>query len=317
MKRIVKNKPKRIECKLCNKKISGYGFSSHLKFKHNIDSNKYEEQFGEFRKKSTLKNIRKVNYVECKICKNTYATVGMNGHLRDTHNITVNSYIKKYGEYRKKYIDYNKRAIKNKIECKICKELFGSERLLTYHLRLIHNIKKLEYIKQYIFKNKMPKCKCGCKGNVTVLKKPPYKNDYIFGHWPTPNIKKYLTKKIRKVMSNKAKKRIQLNNGLSWPIRQSKSEIKFLDKIEKIYNKSIERTFPLKNKYYDGRYGNVLLEINGEYWHSKSKVIKNDKYKKNLAINNGYEIYTFIVNNIKEVDNKLKKYKKELDKIFN
>lgn len=55
----------------------------------------------------------------------------------------------------------------------------------------------------------------------------------------------------------------------------SKKETKIFDLIEKELNLKIERQFPIehKNKIYlfDGKFKNILLEFNGDYWHCNPK----------------------------------------------
>lgn len=53
--------------------------------------------------------------------------------------------------------------------------------------------------------------------------------------------------------------------------------------------KNIKSQFKLKNKFFDFKLGdNILIEYDGDYWHSKSNHIENDKIKTKLAIDNGY-----------------------------
>ena len=186
MKRNKYTKANNIICKICNQKISSYGIVSHIKSKHNISVDDYVNRFGEFRKSKLYKkkNVRRINKMQCDICGNEYTTVGFSNHLRDSHNMTTNEYVDKYSEFRYKYKDYNQRALSNKIECKICKEIFGSERLLSYLIRIEHNITKIEYVKKYIFNNEIQYCKCGRGQKIKLLSQFPYKREYQSGHNP-------------------------------------------------------------------------------------------------------------------------------------
>lgn len=97
----------------------------------------------------------------------------------------------------------------------------------------------------------------------------------------------------------------------------SKSASFFLDRIEEAYNIKLEREYEIEHRYFDGRYNNVLLEVDGEYWHSTPDAIGRDKHKNCLAKNAGFTLVRIPVNNIKEVEPALKKYAPALDIIFN
>ena len=190
MKRNMQNKPKKVKCKICHREISLYSLSTHIKWSHDITIEEYVKKYGEFRKQNKKKNVRKIKKIQCKICNKYYSIAGIYTHFRDTHNITTEKYIKKYGEYRPKYIDYNERAEKNKIECLICHKFFGSEKLLTYHIRLEHKIKKIDYVRHYIFEDQEQYCKCGCENKVKIYTHYPYRSQFVSGH------NKNITKKI-------------------------------------------------------------------------------------------------------------------------
>jgi hypothetical protein len=50
-----------------------------------------------------------------------------------------------------------------------------------------------------------------------------------------------------------------------------------------------DRIYKLKNKFFDFKLGdNILIEYDGDYWHSKPCHIENDKIKTKLAIENNY-----------------------------
>ena len=56
-------------------------------------------------------------------------------------------------------------------------------------------------------------------------------------------------------------------------------------------NIDYEQQFSIENKFvYDFKCGNVLVEVNGDYWHSIPETIEKDKRKKKLAEENGYEV---------------------------
>ena len=101
--RIVVNKPKTTECKLCKNNFSLYALPSHLKHKHHMNSDDYVNIYGEFRKIKT-KSKRKINKIICKICNKEFSSVGISTHLRDSHHLKIENYVKTYGEFRLKYL---------------------------------------------------------------------------------------------------------------------------------------------------------------------------------------------------------------------
>ena len=96
----------------------------------------------------------------------------------------------------------------------------------------------------------------------------------------------------------------------------SESERLFLDQLESIYNIKIERQFKLHYRYFDGRFENCLLEIDGKKWHSKKKDVLRDKWKEMIAIKNGFKLYRIELNNRREIPAALEKNKTVLEEIF-
>ena len=99
----------------------------------------------------------------------------------------------------------------------------------------------------------------------------------------------------------------------------SKSGTTFLNKIEQTFNVEIEREYILKNRLFDGRINNILLETNGSYWHSLPHIKKNDKIKEKLALQKGFKIFSF--ENIdsyqdKNINSYMNIYKHEISEIF-
>ena len=97
----------------------------------------------------------------------------------------------------------------------------------------------------------------------------------------------------------------------------SESERLFLDQIETIYNIKIERQFCLHYRFFDGRYKNFLLEIDGKHWHTKRSAILRDKWKEMIAEKNGFKLYRIELNNRREIPIVLEKNKTLLEEIFN
>lgn len=96
----------------------------------------------------------------------------------------------------------------------------------------------------------------------------------------------------------------------------SKSEKLFLDIVEVVYGVKIERQYLLGSRFYDGRFGDHLLEIDGLRWHSRPKDRKNDELKNFIAKKFGFKIHRIRLNKTDEVPMVLEQYKGLLDEIF-
>lgn len=249
MKRKLINKPSIISCKICNEKFSSYGFPSHLKNIHNIETDEYSKMYGEFRKIKPISK-RVIRKVKCKICNSKYSSVGMHTHLRDSHNISINEYVKTHGEFRLKDIKYidREKSTSTKFECLICKKLFLSERLLSHHIDHVHNISKKLYVKKYVFKNVPQLCKCGCNNEVKLKNQYPYKVDFITGHNSFGSLNGMYNKvhkhSSKMLMRKKAIDRIQYNtsvgNKLSIHTRKSIFNNHYNNSID-VFQKRLDR----------------------------------------------------------------------------
>lgn len=177
---------KEIECKWCNKMVSTYNISTHIKLIHaNIGTiDDYVEKFGEFRKNKSPKKDINTTKVKCEICSNEFSSIGMATHLKNAHALTVDQYITEgYSEFRSKYLDYNERSKHNDFKCHICNsESFASHQHLAHHINKAHDVDMEDYIVKYIFKDKLPICKCGCGNEVKIKLQPPYHSEFLSGH---------------------------------------------------------------------------------------------------------------------------------------
>ena len=128
--------------------------------------------------------MRKNKIIKCKLCGLDTKVNGLATHFKSKHNLSIEEYVDKYGEYRPKWIEYNERAESSNVNCKICNKNLASERRLSYHLKKEHSITKKEYIIEYLLGGEIPKCKCGCGKEVKIKTKgsPPYYSTYISGH---------------------------------------------------------------------------------------------------------------------------------------
>lgn len=274
VKRVVINKPKLKMCDICKEEISLYSLSSHIKWTHNMTSDEYVKLYGEFRQIKPISN-RKVNKITCQLCKTEFSTVGLFTHLRDTHNMSTDEYTSKFGEYRPnelRKIEYKNRLDtiddNKKQTCVICNMQFASGILLGYHIKNDHSLDKKEYINRFVFNGIRPKCGCGCGRNVRILKYYPYKMDYVSGHNKSTLGFKFSDESKLK-MSEKAIERIERGIG------------KTIDTIPELRFKSILDRLNVKYEHpYHVNLGNriasidfyiseinILIEIDGEYWH--------------------------------------------------
>ena len=150
----------------------------------------------------------------CQICNKEIHRRGFHLHLK-SHQITCQEYSKEFNDISIIKEKPKTHFIKHETVCLICNKKFNSEKLLSYHIRLNHKLDKLDYIKQYVFKNVIQLCKCGCQERVSLLKQPPYRVDYISGHNPNGMIGKHHSNETKQLQSQKAILRIEkdkLNN---------------------------------------------------------------------------------------------------------
>jgi len=70
-------------------------------------------------------------------------------------------------------------------------------------------------------------------------------------------------------------------------IKQSQIEIEFQNVLKFYFGKSITGSFELDGRVFDYKLGNkILIELDGEYWHSKEEAKKNDLLKNKIAEKN-------------------------------
>ncbi len=96
----------------------------------------------------------------------------------------------------------------------------------------------------------------------------------------------------------------------------SKAEREFVKIIEERYDVKLQKQFRIEHGVYDIKHENILIEVDGKYWHSTDDAQKRDKYKNRLAKKYGYKLYRFEVNRDKEAQKVIEQNKKLLDKIF-
>lgn len=87
----------------------------------------------------------------------------------------------------------------------------------------------------------------------------------------------------------------------------SNAEIEFGNILKYYFGKDVKTQIKVENKIYDFMINNILLvEFDGEYWHSLLKNIENDKLKDEIAIRNGYKIFRVKEKKCKDIEILLK-----------
>lgn len=156
---------------------------------------------------------RKTNQLVCCLCKNTWSSAYFGQHLKKAHNISSDDYAKKFGEYRINQLRSGN-IIKNsdvKLTCKECNnDVLYTDVSLSYHLRLKHGISKEQYILKHYLNNVMPKCGCGCGGDVKILHYVgEIHRKFISGHNANPMLGNKHKEESKSKMSKSASVRIK------------------------------------------------------------------------------------------------------------
>lgn len=114
--------------------------------------------------------------------------------------------------------------------------------------------------------------------------------------------KNYLSWFLRENLNSTEIKKIKF-------IKISQIEVNFLNVLKFYFGNSVDGSFELDGKIFDYKVGKkILIELDGEYWHSKEDAIKNDKMKNQIAKEQGYELIRVSDSEVKHLDflNKIK-----------
>jgi len=123
------------------------------------------------------------------------------------------------------------------------------------------------------------------------------------------NIRRYLNK-INIIRSDKERRELAKGKLINRTCFRSSLSRKVEDLLNEL-NISFTREFLLDGWLYDIliKDKNILIEINGEYWHKLKDRVQRDKVKRNVAIKHGYKLYyiwesfiknkEFLINTIK------------------
>jgi hypothetical protein len=291
MKRQKYKKTIKTNCEICNKSLYNNGLVSHIIYNHSISVDEYVKKYSEFRKikLNVKKNKRKINKIFCNICGKEFSAVGISNHFRDTHNLTTNQYVEKYGEFRKKYLDDSHRIESNNVECEICGGGQVSHSGLIYHIKT-HKMLWEDYFVKYFFDGKYPTCSCGCGEKVKLLKNAPtdsdgntiYSRKMLSGHnFHKPGYR-INTKEQRMNMRKSAIKRMKNKKGTWFNSGPSKEENELYDFIHSIKKDAVQSD----REILSGLELDIVIpsmkiafEYNGSYWHSD--LFKDKKYHLN------------------------------------
>ena len=86
----------------------------------------------------------------------------------------------------------------------------------------------------------------------------------------------------------------------------SNIELDFYFILKWYFGDKVIHQFQLEGKYYDYLIEDLLIELDGFYWHKEKKVKENDKFKDNLALKYNYKILRINENDVKNIDTILK-----------
>lgn len=229
---------------------------------------------------------------ECLICGREYMSIGK--HIR-THNITVEKYIKKYYKLicncgcNKEVVKKNYRMSdllkKHYIVGHVCHNKLKSSNSMknAWKKGLFKNRKQTKEHKKWVLNDESKK-------NISNGMKKLYKDVNYKKYW----MKNNLEKNLNKIFNVKTKTKLEIE----------------VEKILKRFNAKYIFNYRIENKFFDFKIDNlnVLIEVDGEYWHNKDVVVKNDIYKNNLAEKHCFKIYRIKeseLKNIKNVENKI------------
>jgi len=141
------------------------------------------------------------------------------------------------------------------------------------------------------------RCRCGC-GNEIVVRT----NSLTSHHTRSCGCRKIDVARKRALYNAKTMRYV------------SKSELLFLDAIERIYGIVIQRQTQLFGRVYDGRYNRILFEIDSDYWHRNKQDV--DRMKDELALKHGFCIVRIVIDNSRCVSRALIELKPSLIKLF-
>lgn len=203
---------------------------------------------------------------------------------------------------------------------KISEELFIDFRTIKSYWVKLGFIKDKEVFKRFTLKSKSKWMSKPIPPNDSIIE---FLNENIF------MIKTFLVDKD-KVTFNEIINflKVKINkNYLSWFLKEhlnsselkkvkfikhSQLEINFLNVLSFYFGNSIEGSYELCGKIFDYKLGkNILIELDGEYWHSSDEAKLNDKIKNKIAKTEGFTLIR-----VNDVEVKNLKFLNRLKKIY-
>lgn len=143
------------------------------------------------------------------------------------------------------------------LECLICNTKNFTDKKLTRHLNVVHKIDKVKYLTDYMFKDNIPLCACGCGQNIKLVRYYPYLvRKYIAGHnsrgITNPRYKAVLSEDTLEKMRISAKLRMESYQNDSIPMHdpeaiKKRAQVqtnKFIHKIQDEFNVTILDRIP-------------------------------------------------------------------------
>jgi hypothetical protein len=262
--------------------------------------------------------MRNVRIITCKICNKEFKSIGIATHFRDAHKLSVDEYVRQTGhEYRTKILKYLKDT-NTSYKCKICNKEFHSNKRLFHHIKE-HNISNDDYVKTYILLNDIL-CKCGCGQEVRLICRSPWKKEFITGHNSkgenNGRYNKLVTEETKELMSKRAIERLYNTNKKDTNLELYIKGI--FDNLGINYIQQYVTEFGAIDFYLTDY--NILLEIDGVYWHPLKQEYLNfytisnsiNDYKKIKNLPGLVKIHESNINNIKTI-NDLSIYKYSQD----
>lgn len=231
---------------------------------------------------------RKLETVICQVCGFETKTNGIANHIKGKHNLTIDEYVKRYGEYRKKYINYKSRA-SDIYKCEICGKRCASDRHLSFHVKT-HGITKVDYILKYKFNGIVPTCECGCGTKLKMFSYEPYVTRFVTGHNVYMHLGMSRTHESKMKMRESAINRIKDKKGVFFYNGISKEELKLVEFIKSNYDGEIITNDKdvLSGHELDVYLPdlNLAIELNGDMFHSDLYKSKLYHLQKTVECNN-------------------------------
>jgi very-short-patch-repair endonuclease len=208
----------------------------------------------------------------------------------------------------------------------LSRELFIDFRTLKKYWEKLGLIENMEVFKRVSKKSKVKwmvnpikpddKILLILKENIFLIKKELVKKDKLTFNEINSIIgveinKNFLSYFLKQHLSPSELKKIKF-------IKNSQIEIEFLNVLKFYFGNSVTHNFILENKNFDFKIGRkILIELDGEYWHSKEEVKLNDKIKNKIAEINNYVLIRVSDKEVKNLNfiNKIKKIYDEINKI--